>query len=359
MKNKYSFVFYKRLFFALILIVSYGLLSSTTYANDNTKKQKQSLNFTVIPMHYGLLNAEPHTWNEAKGLTKFEVASDIAAGDNQITLIDQELHASELFVYLSTSGNYLVAQVDNKNGNTYDLKNGLQEAIKKGFNLWNFYNDGSHPNDPGYKAIADFSLKHLNQEKLNNKKHVFIGDSWFAYGTIIDRLTSQLSNISAINKAVHGRTSTQTLSAFDDDFSDQSVNNPDFVWVSLGTNDYWNEPTPLTADEYIDNLEKIITKINALGAKAIVIDSSVGIYDYNADTNNPAFAFRKNLSDRYANSLQSLYQNSSSSSNPDKAGGFFALYLLLILSAWHWVTLKRNERLFIAMKLIKHLRHKE
>ncbi len=337
MKTKQLKYFYNKFTLALIIILS-ASFSVAVHAKNSDARQKNKLDFTIIPMHYGLLNAEPHTWDEAKGLTKFEVVSSSATGERKITLTaNQKLHESELFVYQSTAGNYFVNQVERGVGNTYYLKNSLPEDLAKGFNLWNFYDNGSHPNTAGYKAIADFALRNLNTTEIKRKKHVFIGDSWFNDGTLIDRLSTQVEFQSVHNKAVHGRTSAVTLSEFDNDFSNESTHNPDFVWVSLGTNDYWQEPTPVSKEKFIHNIEKIINKINALGAKAIVIDSSVGILDYNAV--EPAFSFRKKLSDGYSDALRNLYQNRSLSSKSDSGAGLFifdllSMLVLLLLSAF-------------------------
>ncbi len=328
MKNNHSSSIYKRTFLSFFLLISASLLSVTSFAKDNAVKQKINLDFSVIPMHYGLLNAEPWTWGEAKGLIEYEVSSDVSAGDDQITLNGHVLHESELFVYLSYSGKYHVAQVKSKDDNTYHLEDQIRGGISAGPNVWNFYENGSHPNTAGHKAIADFAIEHLNTANIENKKHVFIGDSWFAEGTFIDRFSSQIAGSHVINKAVHGRTSSEALLAFDTDLS--NVDSPDFIWVSLGTNDYWNRPI-ITSHEYIKNIENIILKVNTLGAKAIVIDASVGIYD--DGTSQP-----KARSDNYANALHTLKNNSKSS-----AGSLHIIDLFSLLALWSFFAFARKK----------------
>ena len=127
---------------------------------------------------------------------------------------------------------------------------------------------------------------------------------------------------------MHGRTSSEALSGFDLDLAE--VDSPDFIWVSLGTNDYWHKPTPVTTEEHISNLQEIIKRINALGAKAIVIDASVGIYD--DGTSQP-----KERSDSYANALHNLNSDSNSS-----AGSLHIIDLFTLLALWSFFAFARK-----------------
>ncbi len=324
MNKNHSLNIYSRILLILALLVSSSFFSVMSFAKDSKVKQKTNLDFTVIPMHYGLLKGEPWTWSETEGLTPFLISSDAFAGDSQITLSAQDLHESELFVYQTNVGNYFVGQVKSIEGNIYHLTNQLHGDISSGSAIWNFYDNGSHPNKVGYKAIADFAINQLNTAKIKNKKHVFVGDSWFNDGALIERLASKVVMSDIINKAIHGRTSADTLEAFDTDLSE--VDSPNFIWVSLGTNDYWQKP-PVNTEDFINNLENIIIKINALGAKAIVIDSSVGIYDNGGPE-------PKGLSDRYANALHKLQKNNNLGEKSSAAGSFFILDFLSLFGLW-------------------------
>jgi hypothetical protein len=288
--------------------------------NGNTAARNASLDFLMVPMHYVALNNEPHTFGENEGLVSFTLAQDANVGERTITLSgNTNLHDSELVVYLSKDGNYIVTQVLSRNGNTITLTEPLNEAIAKGNHLWNFYHDTDHPNQMGFRALADFALGKVDTSNMANKVHAFIGDSWLDDGTIEQRIKQKIDNITTINKAVGGRTSAEELAIFDEDFPPGSAA-PDFFWVILGTNDFFQNVTP---ENYISNIKQIIQKINALGATAIVFDSSVGDIFFD-DVNNVTSSIRKDLSDAYANKLAELAANNGSggsSSGGSSSGG--------------------------------------
>ncbi len=287
----------------------------------NSSSAAEALDFQIIPIHYELLNDEPHTWQENEGLTPFTVANNVNQGDTQILLSgNTNLHDSELIVYLSTSGIYHVAQVASINGNTITLTKGLEEAIEAGDNLWNFYENSSHPNAVGYKALADFALSKLDINSLQNKIHGFDGDSWFddAMGGIFEnRIKNRVNAIQTINAAVGGSQSIDTLTYFDEHFPASSYPHPDYIWLSLGTNDYWSDVSP---ENYITHMEALIRKINKLGAKAIVLDSSVGPYIYDQQIDGLS-RVKKDLSDGYADKLHALINSQGGSSSGGSSSG--------------------------------------
>lgn len=288
----------KKVFRSVLILMSLSLTTSTF--------AESSLNFNFIPMHYGLLKGEPHTFSESEGLKNFTLSSNAQKGDEELVLTGNlNLHPSELVTYRSTSGLYYVAQVKEITGNTVVLMNPLKEGINLGDNIWNFYNDPSHPNSNGYKAIADYALEHLKTEDLANKIHGFAGDSWFNNNHLVPHFTSKLNATQIINKGVGGRKSSDVLEAFDADFPNTAAVQPDFIWVILGTNDYWGK---VTREKYIDNLKKIIIKINNLGAKALVFTSSVGPVVFDANLGGLS-SFHQDLSDDYADDLLALHSS--------------------------------------------------
>jgi uncharacterized membrane protein YgcG len=229
------------------------------------------------------------------------------------------LSPTELVVYQSQAGHYIITQVASRNNNIITLAEPLNESIAQGNHLWNFYRDDSHPNIKGFLGLADFALGKLDTRSMVNKSHAFIGDSWLDDGVFENRVKNKLNTSYTVNKAVGGYTSAETLNAFDNDFPAGSAV-PDFFWIILGTNDYWQDVSPET---YISNIQQLIAKINARGASAIVFDSSVGpiIYD---DINNVRTSIRKDLSDAYANKLAELFNNNQgggSSSGGSSSGG--------------------------------------
>lgn len=323
----------------LILVLSPFLAFSETEITP--------LDFDIIPMHYEALKGQPYIWDPADKDVKtkeikFELAFDVEVGSTEIELIkhpnNKHLKKFMLIVY-STSESYHIAQIKSVNKNIVTFVEPLEAGVSKDDFLWNFYNDGAHPNKYGYYALADFTLNQLDTASLENKTHVFIGDSWFEDhapkgSPFEERVLGQIDLLDSINKAIGGRTSKDVLDQFDEDLSNLSVT-PDFVWLIVGTNDYWNLPDAVTSDVFIQNVEAIIRKINDLGAKAIVIDSSVAGLDGDS-------VVRQEVSHDYANKLAQLYlDNKPVTPYPDpkgevepksSGGTFFLLDLLLAMA---------------------------
>ena len=284
--------------FSIFLLTLFSFLSfslSSAYAAS-------SLDFEVITMHYGFLNAEPFTDGENEGLVNYSVQADATQGDTQLIYNPGgfDLNPSELFVYKTTSGTYYIGQVQSVAvaGNNIQLQlvNPLKGNISVGSNIWNFYQNQFHPNASGYKAIADAALSQLSGEDFTNKVHAFIGDSWFDNGTMVPYFESKLGASQVINAGVGGRTSGELLDMFDTEFPAGGTQ-PDYFWVMVGTNDY-DQDVPRTS--FINNLTKIIQKVNDRGAKALVFTSSVG--QVNSGNNL--------LSHHYADDLIALKQDS-------------------------------------------------
>ncbi len=287
-------------FISVLLLTLFSIPLTTVFAES-------SLDFEIIPMHYGLLNAEPMTLNENSLLTGFTLLHSANKGDTQITLTgSNHLNPSELFVYISTSDTYYVAQVKTVTNNVIELMKPLEEAVNAGSNIWNFYNDAFHPNFYGFTALGDYALDCLKEENLANKVHAFIGDSWFDNDMLVPRLESKLNASQIINKGVGGRRSADVLNTFDEEFPAGAASQPDYFWVFLGTNDWDND---IPASEYIGNLKQIIKKINARGAKAIVFTSSVGPISLSYGST----PMLKVLSNKYADDLLALKQSGESS----------------------------------------------
>lgn len=264
---------------------------------------KSALDFELVPMHYGLIKGEPMTKGENKGVTEFTLARNVKKGEKQVKITEaNKLHSSELIVYKSTLGNYHVAQIKKITGTTVELIKPLKEGINAGKTIWNFYDDSSHPNRRGFKAIVDFALAQLNTDKFPNKVHAFIGDSWFDNSTVVPRFTKKLNASKIINEGVGGRTSVDVLESFDAAFPINANNQPDYFWVILGTNDYWAE---ISREDYINNLKSIIKKVNDRGAKAIVFTPSVAPIIKDPNTGETVTFFHE-LSNDYADDLLAL-----------------------------------------------------
>ncbi|MCO8261469.1 GDSL-type esterase/lipase family protein [Pseudomonas asiatica] len=105
---------------------------------------------------------------------------------------------------------------------------------------------------------------------LNRGKHVLLGDSWFAGGDLYNRLVARLPKATIINKGISGNKASDLLARFAADVIPQ---NPDFVWIMIGTNDYYASVTPNLFEQQILQLRRMI---QALGAQPIFFTASVG-----------------------------------------------------------------------------------
>ena len=238
--------------------------------NNNDGGDLEGANAVLVSMHSDFLKKQRFIWGEPGGLRSMKVRQAAYVGSTQLkvaggfTLMDKQLIS-----YRSTDGQYYTVATGQRQGNTINLRTSLPAPIAQGAEIWNFYSDGSHPNTVGYRSITDFALRNNDLSGLNSGKHVMLGDSWFSSEGIYERLSERLNNAEIVNQGIGGDTSAMLLERFDRHVGNQ---NPDFVWVMAGTNDYYQG---VSVEAYQANMRKIIAKINALGAKAIVFDSSV------------------------------------------------------------------------------------
>lgn len=232
-------------------------------------------NWYRVHMHYGALLGQPHEWGESGGYLSLFLSENAYEGAYTMRLDSTySLLPNQLLTYRGSDGQHYTTSIQSIDGNTVNLKTALKKNVWYGENAWNFYENPSHPNYRGYIAIADYAMQSLGHSNLNYGTHALLGDSWFSSGTIRDRLQNTLTNARFINLGIGGNTSWDLLSRFD---SDVPGHYPNFVWIMTGTNDYWNY---ITASQYQQNLRELIRKIEALGAKPVIIDSSVGPINY-------------------------------------------------------------------------------
>ena len=270
--------------------------STTTEQNTDEAPAEQAeiLPWLRIPMHYEVLLGQPQIWGEAGGTLALNLSQPALAETTTINLESTaNLLPQQLISYVGDDGEYYRAQIQSIEGTQILLSTPLKQNISAGANLWNFYDDGSHPNDRGYRVIADYAVRFLDKEQLNEGVHVFLGDSWFEDGVIADRLKTHLPAASFINKGIGGNTSTNLLARFD---ADVRPYNPSFVWIISGTNDYWQG---VTAETYKANLATLVSKIKAINAVPVVFDSSVGPLNFGTD------AITK-LSQSYVTAIEAL-----------------------------------------------------
>lgn len=132
------------------------------------------------------------------------------------------------------------------------------------------------------------------QPNVNNGTHVMLGDSWYvnASAALPSRLEDTLPGATIVNKGVGGNTAAQLLARFDTDVTPE---NPNYVWIMCGTNDY---ASSVTLANFSSNLNKLKTKCREIGAQPIVFTSSVGSpsidpddFDLSRNYSNKAYYF--------------------------------------------------------------------
>ena len=241
--------------------------------------------FIWVKRHYGLLRNQAYVISQADtngdltlagetgGFLDLTVTADAPAGATTLKVDSTTaLVPNQLITYLSENLDYNVAQIASLDATTITLTGAtaLVSPVLSGQNLWNFYFDPSHPNELGYKAIADYGYRSVANSITNDGTHVLLGDSWFADGVIRDRLTLRFPDAKIVQSGVGGNTLCDLLGRFETDVSPEL---PNYVWVNSSVNDYFND---VTQEDYKIRLQNLIFKIQQTGAQAIVYDSAPG-----------------------------------------------------------------------------------
>ena len=260
--------------------------------------------FVRVQLHYGLMYDTPFINDEVGGLDSIKITED-APQNSTILKLESTigLKSGQLITYLGTDGFNRVAKVGDISANqiTVASGNGIETDLKAGSVISNFYHEPTHPNNYGYKAVADFGVRSAFPI-VPNQKHVLLGDSWFdtseSTGTTAfeDQLNSRLSGSTIINAGIGGNTLCDLINRFESDVESQI---PQYVWINSSINDYFND---VSASDYKTRMQFLIGKVQALGATAIVYDSAPAV----------GTSFGGNdltvLSNRYAFALLELFE---------------------------------------------------
>jgi len=280
-----------------LIIFSLALSACGGGGSKSVDQPPASARFSHVKMHYGLLKNQSYDWNENTNLQNIILSNYAAKGSTVLNVnSNADLVINQLITYRSTDGNYYVGKISALPTNQIQLTSPLEGAISAGNNAWDLYSDSTpHPNTHGYKAIADFSVRSLGFGAATGGTHLLLGDSWFDGGDIARRLRQKLSGATIINKGIGGNTAQDLINRFDQDVTPYS---PEYVWILCGTNDYWQG---VTTAQYKANLNILINKSKTIGAKVIIIDSSVGIGTGNTGVSN------QQRSKEYADIVPTLY----------------------------------------------------
>ncbi len=126
-------------------------------------------------------------------------------------------------------------------------------------------------------AAARFYLGCLRYIRIESKivdldrgRHVLLGDSYIANGTIFRRFTERLPNAEVLDASVAGDNTENLIARFGTDVAPLS---PDYVWVMVGTNDFYQG---VSAELFATRINILRTLIAGIGAQAIFFSNSVG-----------------------------------------------------------------------------------
>lgn len=142
-----------------------------------------------------------------------------------------------------------------------------------------------------------FSLGRLIVDRLgdfmpdvNRGRHVLLGDSWFVSGSGVERrISERLDQAEVISRGIVGNRASQLIERFDSDVAPLA---PNFVWVMVGTNDYYAGVTPKAFEQQILQLKRMISGI---GAQAIFFNASVGAVTYSPEQLSTSRAYAQQV----------------------------------------------------------------
>lgn len=258
--------------------------------------------FVRVQITYGLLDEAAFISSETGGSLPLTITTPVTKGDTSITVDSTvSLVDNQLLTYLGTNDEYSVAQVKSTTATTITLTEPvLYDLAANNASLWNFYDDASHPNKFGFRALADYGFKTAFDSLETNKVHALLGDSWFKRNgetDFADRLLEKLPSGSIIqNEGVGGHSLCGLLGRIDDVISNH---NPNYIWISSSINDFFDE---VTQEQYKARMQTLIGKIQAAGAIAIIMDPAPGPLNQ-ATESGVTFT---TLSQRYATQILDL-----------------------------------------------------
>lgn len=260
--------------------------------------------FTRVEMHYGLLRGQGFVSDvagesETGGLETYAVNSAASAGATLINVASTSgLVTGQLITYLASDAVYRVAQVESLTDTQITLTSAsaIVSGLNAGETLWNFYEDPDHPNAVGANAIADFAHTFVaGDTNASTGTHVLLGDSWFTNNGFDSYVMDNLPNAIIFNESTGGNKLSDLLIKFD---SNVVASGADFVWINSSTNDYF---TGVSREDYKERMQSLIAKVQSIGAKAIVFDSTpapAGIA--------PGGTSYNDLANRYSEEIQNL-----------------------------------------------------
>lgn len=117
-----------------------------------------------VDMHYGVLRGVGFIGGESGGLVSTVTTAAVSADRFLPVANTASFLVGQLIVYQGANGEYYSGVVQSKDANTLSLDSKIEQPVSVGSVVSNFYSDVAHPNENGFKAIADFALRNLRKK---------------------------------------------------------------------------------------------------------------------------------------------------------------------------------------------------
>jgi|LSQX01.3.fsa_nt_gb hypothetical protein len=131
------------------------------YAAQLASRTHRDIFPSIIDMHYDILRGVGWVATEAGGTITKNVAGAAAKCDFSVTLNSVTNLVAGQLVVICADGEYYTNVIDAIAGGVVSLKYPLEKALTTADTLHNFYNNSTHPNLYGYRAIADGAIRSL------------------------------------------------------------------------------------------------------------------------------------------------------------------------------------------------------
>jgi hypothetical protein len=115
----------------------------------------------VVDLHYGALKGTGYLSTESGGTVTAATRAAVASGRYLPLASTSAFPVGQLIVYQAKNGEFYSAVVQAKDATNLFLNSPIESPVAAGGLVSNFYADVSHPNVNGFKAIADYSIRHL------------------------------------------------------------------------------------------------------------------------------------------------------------------------------------------------------
>lgn len=208
----------------------------------------------LIDMHSAVLRGVGFNNAETGGAAFYDVVNTVNSGNVVEVTNASNYMAGQLLTYQAVDSNYYSAVVDSVSGNEITLKTNIEVQIPAGNKVYNFYNDEAHPNQYGFRAIADYAVRESKSSEkeifnlLNIEDFLNFGNSTISTDSTVSYDNPSSLSISVTVNSVGGGVSTDPLILKPQTYRADLSLNPNGGTVTLGVREVINgvETTVLT-----------------------------------------------------------------------------------------------------------------